>query len=323
MAALPVVRLSVVDQSRVTIASDPKSASFTMYTFLKSVPTQAECHSAFHDLKRHVLSSSNDSYSNAFIRPNAPQQRYLNSIETTAFTVFGRPPTRVLQVSQQGDVADVRKRTLDTFFHSSPPTPPRPGQDVPASYPREPASPSSSYNPQVSHTSSTHHQPSPIRIDGGIKPTSASGGSFALDQVIETVREQVNPEYDSDKSRRTQIGQMRNAGIDILTRLQQCVSSEQEGSDAWVAAINLQKRVHAALMFRKVQDHEQETLRHAHMALHTEVSALKLVLRDVMKCVVRSEARLTGEDGSLPPTDPSYVFEHRLFEDIQDTLTQQ
>ena len=314
MTALPVVRITVVDHSRITSSTDPKTASFALYSFLKTVPTRASCHDAFTDLKRHVQSTSGEGYSNSFIRSNASQQRFLNAIESAAFDVFGRPPQRVFRVPQGADEADIRRRAVEAFLRREVPTAPSTRSD-PISTSRV-VSPPSSYRPVVAEEPPA---PAPISITGsGV----TSGQSTALYRVIEAVQEQSGGGDDKARSR-VRSGQTTNAGIDILTRLQQLLESEEfTGSDLGIAAAGLQKRIHAALLFQKLKEHEQETLQLAHMALHTEVAALSQVLRDVSKCVVRSEVRLTGEDGTLPFADPAYVSEHRLFEDVQDLLTQ-
>lgn len=127
------------------------------------------------------------------------------------------------------------------------------------------------------------------------------------------------------------VREIRNNNIiDLFSRI---ASVKEKGSDGvegnehssdpnLIAAIcdSLTARVRNVQMFQLLQQHEEETLKIADLALRTECEAMKRQLKDAISALVRSEGRLTGEDESLPPSDGRYVAEHFLFEQIQDVL---
>eukprot|EP00758_Cryptobia_borreli_P005180 Tbor_TRINITY_DN4769_c0_g1::TRINITY_DN4769_c0_g1_i1::g.17006::m.17006 len=118
----------------------------------------------------------------------------------------------------------------------------------------------------------------------------------------------------------------RNKTIDLLTRLEAIKetvpSSSVSNMPAKVISIvsELMQRVRNVQIVQQLEQHEADTLKLTELGLRAECAALKKQCKDVVSCVVRCEARLTGEDNALPPTDRRYVSEHCLFEGVQESL---
>ena len=149
--ALPVVRLSIVDAHRVVAVADPRSASFTVYGFLKAAPPRTELDACFADFARGVraaegggamgygaLGAAGGGGSAAMRRVmnntfrTAQSAKIVTGAEAVAADVFSKPPPPALhplglspsegrylvEGSKGSDAAaqERRKRIFQNFF---------------------------------------------------------------------------------------------------------------------------------------------------------------------------------------------------------------
>ena len=149
--ALPVVRLSIVDAHRVVAVADPRSASFTVYGFLKAAPPRTELDACYADFARGVraaegggamgygaLGAAGGGGSAAMRRVmnntfrTAQSAKIVTGAEAVAAEVFSKPPPPALhplglspsegrylvEGSKGSDAAaqERRKRIFQNFF---------------------------------------------------------------------------------------------------------------------------------------------------------------------------------------------------------------
>ena len=106
-----------------------------------------------------------------------------------------------------------------------------------------------------------------------------------------------------------------------MTRAQDAALGHGGGSTTspqTVALRNLRKRLDSAVALKKLQRHEQQTLRMADLALNVEIGAMTSMLRDVLSATMRSEQRLQGRSSELSST--AAQSEHALLMAIQRAL---
>ncbi|KEG15599.1 hypothetical protein DQ04_00031330 [Trypanosoma grayi] len=87
--SLPIVRLRVVDANCATAADNPVTASCTLYTFLRSVPSNVECDMAMVDFKQSVQATRGHSYL------SKGNERLLNLIHASVQDSILRHPPKV------------------------------------------------------------------------------------------------------------------------------------------------------------------------------------------------------------------------------------
>ncbi|KAH9578621.1 hypothetical protein LSM04_000879 [Trypanosoma melophagium] len=94
--SLPIIRLRAVDANSATVAEDPVSASCTLYTFLRSVPSWVECEMEMADFKQAVQATRGHKN---LIKNNA---MVLNRISASVHKhLLSRPPMVLPVIARQ------------------------------------------------------------------------------------------------------------------------------------------------------------------------------------------------------------------------------